>query len=510
MRSYNIAIIGAGVATSLTLREILKKIKSENNKDKSVSIAVVEKDREFWKGIPYGYRSSPNALVITTVHDFVNESEQDQFFGWLLDTKDRWVHWYRKHGGATAERWLESNLPRIEQKDWKNVYTPRFLYGDYLSELITALIKEIRELGLATIDLINAEATDAQPIKPFGYQINIKRSSGAEELIAAGKLVLSTGSAPVRNVLPPSDRENILLINDIYAPSVEENIDCIADCFAKNKDTSSNNLLIIGTNASSIEFLYLFAGRSGFMAHVNKIFLLSTSGELPDDTDTRLLDAYPTPSLDVLATKGNYTLLHLMAAAHADMKLAKASGTNMDYVGKVVTRTLGLLEPLGEENRKDFFGIHALKLRDSFRRSGPEYRGAAKKLIGEGTVETIKGRFSEATIDGDGVTVKYVSAVTNEVGVLPRKFNAVLNCTGSDNLDISTSSLLNNLINKGICKMNRSCKGIEVDEHFVAAPNLYVMGPLLGGNVNKLIHFWQLENASRLTSLAPFLAAELV
>ena len=36
------------------------------------------------------------------------------------------------------------------------------------------------------------------------------------------------------------------------------------------------------------------------------------------------------------------------------------------------------------------------------------------------------------------------------------------------------------------------------------------MGPLLAGNVNKRIHFWQLENASRLTYLAPFLAKELV
>ena len=58
--------------------------------------------------------------------------------------------------------------------------------------------------------------------------------------------------------------------------------------------------------------------------------------------------------------------------------------------------------------------------------------------------------------------------------------------------------------------MNLSGKGFEVNEKFEAAPNLFVMGPLLGGNVNKLIHFWQLENASRLTYLAPYLAKELL
>jgi hypothetical protein len=32
------------------------------------------------------------------------------------------------------------------------------------------------------------------------------------------------------------------------------------------------------------------------------------------------------------------------------------------------------------------------------------------------------------------------------------------------------------------------------------------MGPLLGGNKNNRIHFWHLENASRIMYLAPFLA----
>jgi hypothetical protein len=58
--------------------------------------------------------------------------------------------------------------------------------------------------------------------------------------------------------------------------------------------------------------------------------------------------------------------------------------------------------------------------------------------------------------------------------------------------------------------MNLSRKGIEVNEKFEAAPNIYVFGPLLGGNMNKLIHFWQLENAARLSYLAPYLAKELL
>jgi len=57
--------------------------------------------------------------------------------------------------------------------------------------------------------------------------------------------------------------------------------------------------------------------------------------------------------------------------------------------------------------------------------------------------------------------------------------------------------------------VNLSGKGFYVNEKFEAAPNLYVMGPLLGGNKNERIHFWHLENASRIMYLAPYLAEEL-
>jgi len=85
-------------------------------------------------------------------------------------------------------------------------------------------------------------------------------------------------------------------------------------------------------------------------------------------------------------------------------------------------------------------------------------------------------------------------------------FKVVINCTGADDLDKSTSRLIYNLVHNGIAKVNLSGKGFYVNEKFEAAPNLYIMGPLLGGNMNERIHFWHLENASRLMYLAPFLA----
>jgi uncharacterized NAD(P)/FAD-binding protein YdhS len=145
-----------------------------------------------------------------------------------------------------------------------------------------------------------------------------------------------------------------------------------------------------------------------------------------------------------------------------------------------------------------------------FRRAGPEYRNAAQLLIDFQKVIMVKGIFLNICSSEKGFFLNYVDVETAQQRTYPVDFKAIINCSGSADLDRSSSRLLFNLVNKNICQMNLSRKGFEVNEKFEAAPNIYIMGPLLGGNVNKLIHFWQLENAARLTYLAPYLAKELL
>jgi uncharacterized NAD(P)/FAD-binding protein YdhS len=200
----------------------------------------------------------------------------------------------------------------------------------------------------------------------------------------------------------------------------------------------------------------------------------------------------------------------LVDAAASDIELAMQGGAKMDYVATIIGNTLKMLERLGEEAKKLFFAIYAIRLRDKFRRAGSEYRTAAQALIDLNEVAMLKGRFINVVPTEKGVLLNYKDTATSQLQTYPLNFKAIINCSGSDDLHESSSRLLYNIVNNQICQMNLSKKGIEVNEKFEAAPNLYIMGPLLGGNVNKLIHFWQLENASRLTYLAPYLAEELL
>ena len=110
----DISIIGSGLAGTVTLIEVLDKLLNNPLHSKKLTVTVIEKYHEFWKGIPYGNRSSINALTITGVHDFIYEPERPLFFEWLKSNKNDWISYYQEHGGTIADSWLKNNLPLIE------------------------------------------------------------------------------------------------------------------------------------------------------------------------------------------------------------------------------------------------------------------------------------------------------------------------------------------------------------------------------------------------------------
>ena len=509
MDPIDIAFIGSGIATSVSMIEVLAGIQNNPNPPATpITIAVIESHQQFWRGIPYGSRSSVNALTITSVHDFINETERPAFFQWLKTTRPEWTALYRKQGGDIANRWLEKNGPLLDQEAWDAVYIPRFLFGNYIFQKLTRLQQAVEEKQLARVRLIQAEAIDLQPDQDGLFQITFEQPDKTIATLIARKCVLSTGSAPVSRMCElPGD--HTLYINDLYAPSASANIQSVETILQKTDNPEDRNILIIGSNASSIEWLYLLEGMPAMRNLINKTVVISTSGLLPYPISTEALSEHPMPHLDALKAGGAYNIHTLTDAAALDINLAMRDGANMDYVATIIGTTLKLLESLGQEDRKAFYAIHAIRLRDSFRRSGPEYRGAAQLLLDGQEVTMLKGRFLKASHAGETAQFTYTDT-DGQQQTYPLKFKVIINCTGSDNLDRTTSRLLHGLVHKGICQVNLSGKGFLVNERFEAAPNLYVMGPLLGGNVNRLIHFWQLENASRLTYLAPYLAKELL
>jgi len=505
----DITFIGSGLATTVTLIELFSKLANSNEPvTRKLNIAVIEKNQEFWLGIPYGSRSSVNALTITCVQDFVYENERPLFFEWLKANKNDWAAYYREHGGVTAARWLDNNLPLIDKEDWETVYIPRFIFGKYILEKFNRLLQQVTEKQLVEMKLIQAEAIDVKHIGDL-YEILLENTDAALTKVKTHKLVIATGSAPVRRMYDSTDDKSIYF-NDIYDPSVKQNLKSLYDALAETEHTADRNVLVIGSNASSIELLYLLEGREDLRKLINKTVIISPSGLLPYHISTEVIEDHKIPNLEKLKAEGYYTLKTLIDATSADLKLALKNGANVDYIATIITNVLQVLETMGEQAKKEFIGIYGMKLSQMFRRSGPEYKYGSQLLVDLQEVILLKGKYISASPGEKGVLLTYEETETGDQKTYPLSFKAIINCSGSDNLEHSSSRLIQCIVRDHGCKINLSGKGFEVNEKFETAPHLYVMGPLLGGNMNKLIHFWHLENAPRLMYLAPHLAEELL
>jgi len=506
MQTVDLVFIGSGIACTATLTEVFTRL-IDAPLQKPLSITVIEKHHEFWLGIPYGSRSSVNALTMTSIADFFTDEEKGlKFFEWFKQNKAELIALYTEKGGLTAKQWLNRNGEAIERENWKDVYMPRFIFGKYFHEIFLGLLKTIKEKNLAEINLINSEAIDTKPGENNLYQVIYENEDKTTGTITAKKVIIATGSAPVKGfgeVFTPGT--GITYINDLYSPGAEINLNKLAGALAAAKE-NERNVLVIGSNASSIEFLYLLAGLPTVTSLINKLVVISRSGLLPYHIINKKLDDYPCPNLDRVKTEGNYNIQSLVAAAMADLTPAVKDGVIVAYIDRIIGYTIELLQALDEDAKKQFLGIYGMQLSNLFRRSGKDYKGGAAQLIELEKLILLKGGYNYVEPAPTGGILHYTDTDSSAEKLYPAPFKVIINCTGSNNLDESAGRLIYNLVHNKIAAPNLSGKGFYVTEKFEAAPNLYVIGPLLGGNMNKRIHFWHLENASRIMYLAPFLA----
>lgn len=504
MQTVDLAIVGSGIASTATVINLLRKLIDGTAGREKMSIAIIEQYHEFWFGVPYGSRSSVNALTITSIADFLTaEKERNLFFDWFRPNKESLIQWYLSNGGATAAHWMETNSQLLASENWKNLYLPRFIFGRYLQSIIGSLLKTVEEKKLAEINLINAEAVDLSKLDGGVYQITLEMPDKTIAYLSAPKVVIATGSAPIKNIGDRIIGDDITYINNFYDPSAESSLKKLTTVIEATEDDTKRNLLIVGSNASSIELLYLLATSPNLIDSINKVILVSRSGLLPYHIIEEQSDSYICINLDQLKEAGNYTIEKLIDAATADIHFAVKDGVILPYIDRIISYTIELLQVLSEDDKKAFLGIYGAQLSNLFRRSGADYKNGEAILLRMQKLIMLKGGFAGI---GKGGILNYTDPLINETNEYATPFSVVINCTGADNLEVSDSRLIFNLVHKNLCDVNLSGKGFYVNKRFEAAPNLYIMGPLLGGNMNKRIHFWHLENASRLLYLASFLA----
>jgi uncharacterized NAD(P)/FAD-binding protein YdhS len=508
---YDIAIVGSGIACSMTILELARLLLDMPPGSRKLQIAIIEKEGEFWNGIAYGARSSINSLVITKLREFVKEPEKTSFIEWLEINKRRWLDHFEKNGAPTAAKWIRNNQGLIKDGQWDEIYLPRFVYGFYYSEKVTAAVNALKQKGLVTITLIQAEAIDIVPADDALYTITVEDAGGAQSFLNAERVVLAIGSPPLKPVPCKShDRQpRHAYINDVYLPSEEVNLKHIHKALSAIHEKKKRNILVLGSNASSLETLYLVNHNPEIKALANSIVVISRSGVLPYKIRDQAI-SFTFKELELLKQKGPASAIELIAAIKADVQSAEDAALNIADLFHPISAVVGQVIPrMNVAEQKEFFCQHGMTFTKLMRRAGHEYREAADELAASGLLTVVKGEFSHlaASAEGDAfVSATYENVKTGETITHPLPFAIVVNCGGFEELQISSSRLISNVVKKNVCKVNSTNRGFLVNDQLEANRNLYIISPLMGGNFNDKIRFWHAESAPRIYGLSKPLA----
>ena len=477
-------------------------------------IAVIEKDPELWKGIPYGSRSSVNSLTITNFGEFVPNVEKEQFIAWLVKNRDQWIDSLKKAGGATATKWLEYNLTSIQSGQWDEIYIPRSLFGEYLNEKIEAKIGNALRNNTARVTYIRGLAVDINKDDTGDYQLKIKDNAGLDLWLQANKLVLCIGSPPIKSIPGVDGGRNYDYINDVYQPSMPDNMEIIRSITTSVAPVGDRNILVLGSNASSLELIYLINTTPELKNSINKIIVLSQSGNLPNRINDFQADNYEFQNMELLKDKILFTSEDLMAAIEKDISETRSNEINIaDVYIQLTDLLIELLERLKDTEKEKFHCFYGAEFSKLIRRAGAEYRDAATELEQQGKLEMVRGcllRLNNSQDSGKVAEVVYRPFDNDAEVIFPLSFPLVINCGGFENLSAySSSQLISNLVAKKLCEMNCTGRGFKVNERFEAAHDLYIMGPLLGGIFNDKSKLWHVENAKSIFYLANLMVSEM-
>ncbi len=271
---------------------------------------------------------------------------------------------------------------------------------------------------------------------------------------------------------------------------------------------------MIGSNASSLELLYLVHSRPALKNLINQIVVISYSGLLPHRITPNDVPDYHFQRLEQLRTGPQYGSSILMDSIEKDLEEAYEKGVHIgDTYYPLSDLVVELINKMELEQQKEFFNSYGMKFTKLIRRAGAEYRDAAETMIQGGIVKMVKGKFlnlEKPGGDAPGVTFSYSTPEGKNRQNYPLAFPVVINCGGFEDLHQSSSRIITSLINNKLCVVNTTHRGFEVNEQFEANKNLYVMGPLLGGIFNSKVRYWHVENAKRIYALGAMLSNILI
>lgn len=519
--TYDLAIVGSGISCAYTLIHYLdllaEKLATREEKQKTLKVAVLERSGEFWTGIAYGSRSGQQSLIITSLQEFLPQPECDRFTDWLKANYNHVISSLQKRAGVLSSQWLDSYQAAIEQNHWHDIFIPRYLFGWYLKERTVNLLEEAAAQNYLHYELIKANVDNIQKQSEV-YQIDTTEHNS----LHATKVVLAIGSPPNKAAFlsqlkflersPAEVKNEVCCIADMYEPSQNSNIERILQHLQAHS-RQPRQVLIIGSNASALETIYSLNNLPETAQLIDKFVVISPSGAFPHPIKPTLISTtYIAQNLSLLLKQENFTAKQIYEAVQQDVAAALANNETVDSTYRLISQmVLQALNQLSYPEQKQFVIEYGVKIGKFQRRAGLDYLNVVSKLVLEGRLEFVNGKFASIiSLTKNQFGFEYIPFNNSQPETFTTPIQVIINCAGFQDLTQSSSPLINNLIQQGICTPNDSRGGFEMNENFETQQNFYLMGPLVAGNINDKLRVWHAESCGRIFNLSQSLAEVLL
>jgi uncharacterized NAD(P)/FAD-binding protein YdhS len=507
---YDIAIVGSGVSCSYTVISYISLLLNQIPKQ-PLRLAIIDKDGVGWVGVPYGQRNGQHSLIISSLKEFLPQPELDNFKHWL-NQNYQWVFDTAERGmGLLSSKWFDNHQPEMSAGDWDELFVPRYAFGLYLKGRISELLQQAQACGAIEYSLVTAEVTDLQQVDGL-YQIEMDANEGRSSLMAQ-KVILAIGSPPNKNISFVDDSaQGLCYIDNMYEPSQSLNIDLIIKTLQNSHSPEQNQVLIIGSNASALETIYSLSNNIDAVKLINKFIVISNGGFPSRICPTVSTDVYEAQYLKALAKSPDLTAKDILEAVKQDVAMALAQNETVGSTYATISkRVIEALHLLSAAEQSLFVTKYGVEIGKHQRRAGSDYLNVVEQLMSAGKLDLIKGKFIKTSrLSNEQHGFEFLDASTQEKQVFSTPLRVVVNCAGFQDLTKSSSTLIENLIQRGICTPNDSNNGFYVNENFEANQNLYLVGPLVAGNINHKFKIWHAESCARIVGISQQLAEILV
>jgi uncharacterized NAD(P)/FAD-binding protein YdhS len=497
--TYDVAFVGTGISCTFTLVEFLARL--EERKSGVTRVLLVDKDPDFFKGVPYGSRSGDLGLIISRLSDFLPATHIGRFGDWLAANRDEAFERFFSLGGDGVETWRSKYWQDVEADQLGDLYLPRYIFGLYFEHIATQAIERALEQGVATCDTAVGEVVDLDR-SDDGFTVVTRDHGDREVSFTARRVVLGLGSAPSRSALATESfpiPDGCALIDDPFQPGIADMMERIRGSIA-GAASGRGRVLVIGSNAGALDVIFNLMNDRTISAAISRLEVLSMSGKLPELFQTQPAGIRPAlahHALNQLASRDSILADDILEAVRQDIDTARKGGfTITDTFSDISAGFNSLLKHLPPKEKLRFACDTGPRIGALQRKVGLDYWSVVDGLERDGRLVVTQSRFPAGTGELEDMDLL-----------------AIINCSGSERLSSAQlqSELIRNLLERGWVRPTGSDLGICVNDDLETdTPGLYVMGPMLTGNVLEDGPAWNLEHCGRIDLYGRQLAAHLV